>query len=61
MITFNLITNKHKHHPSAYFEQHLHGDGDEQHVQALEDDVATVADPDVGAEDHCEESAALQG
>lgn len=43
-----------------YFKQNLHGNCDEQHVQALKDDVATVADPDVGAEDHCEECTALQ-
>lgn len=71
IITFNLLRNK--QHLNWVCKQvliishifctgqDLHGNGDEQHVQALKDDVATVADPDVVAEDHSEESAGLQG
>lgn len=30
----------------------LHGDGNEQHIEAFKDNVATITDPDVGNEDH---------
>lgn len=39
----------------------LHGDGDQQHVKALEEHVAGVAKPDVGGEGHEEEGAGAQG
>lgn len=38
-----------------------HGDGDEEHVETLENHVATVTDPDVLDEDHDVEGRRAEG
>lgn len=46
---------------SLTFYPFLHGNGNEQHIETLEDNVAAITDPDVGNEGHDIECCTAEG